>query len=120
MRILKNHHVLAVPDADASARFFIDVLGFELLPISDDGWRFVRRDSLWVMLGSCPEALAPSALGDHSYFAYWVVDSVDAFFTQVTSRGAETITSPSDKPWGMREFVLRTPDGHRLMIAQEL
>jgi len=26
----------------------------------------------------------------------------------------------ADKPWGMREFGVRTPDGHRIMFGQEL
>ena len=25
-----------------------------------------------------------------------------------------------DKPWGMREFGIRTPDGHRIMIGQPI
>ena len=27
---------------------------------------------------------------------------------------------PADKPHGMREFLVATPDGHRLMIGQDL
>jgi len=34
--------------------------------------------------------------------------------------GAEFIQTLSDKPWGMREFGVRTVDGHRIMFGQEL
>lgn len=33
--------------------------------------------------------------------------------------GAEFTQELSDKPWGKREFGIRTIDGHRLMFGQE-
>ena len=36
--ILRNHYVLAVADADASAHFYTTVLGF-VEDFSGDGWR---------------------------------------------------------------------------------
>ena len=26
----------------------------------------------------------------------------------------------ADKPWGMREFLIETPDGHRIMFGQDI
>ncbi len=117
--ILQNHYVLAVADADASAHFYTTVLGFAE-DFSGDGWRFVKRDTCMIMLGECPEAIPPSDLGDHSYFAYLVVDDVDAYWNEVRDLGVEVMAELTDKPWGMREFGIRTPDGHRLMIGQDL
>jgi uncharacterized glyoxalase superfamily protein PhnB len=34
--------------------------------------------------------------------------------------GAEFIVDLGDKPWGMREFGVKTPDGHRIMFGQVL
>jgi uncharacterized glyoxalase superfamily protein PhnB len=72
-----------------------------------------------VMLGSCPDAIHPTKLGDHSYFAYFVVDDVDRYFNEVRGKGVQTLNSPADKPWGMGEFGLQTPDGHRMMVGQK-
>jgi catechol 2,3-dioxygenase-like lactoylglutathione lyase family enzyme len=119
-RILQNHYVLAVPDAARSEQFFVDILGFETVPVDDDGWRFVRKDHVMVMLGSCPDALPPGELGDHSYFGYLVVDDVDQYYSTVRAHGVDLIKHLRNEPWGMREFGLRTPDGHRLMIGQRL
>ena len=116
--ITTHHYVLAVPDAQRTARFFVEKLGFESCPVADKGWRFVSKDGFKVMLGSCPDAIHPVKLGDHSYFAYFVVDDVDGYFQEIQARNVETLSSPADKPWGMREFGLRTPDGHRIMIGQ--
>jgi catechol 2,3-dioxygenase-like lactoylglutathione lyase family enzyme len=116
-KILQHHYVLAVPDAHASAKFFVEVLGFAVSH-DGDGWVFVSRDACMIMLGTCPDDLPPRELGSHSYFAYLRVDDVDAVYAGAKGQGVDLLSGPTDKPWGMREFVLRTPDGHRLMIGQ--
>lgn len=118
--VLKNHYVLAVPDASATARFFVEVLGFKSVPVNDDGWRFVSKDNLLVMLGTCPDAIPPNQLGDHSYFAYLVVDDVDGYYEEIKAKDALTFSKPTSQSWGMREFGLTTPDGHRIMIGQKI
>jgi uncharacterized glyoxalase superfamily protein PhnB len=45
---------------------------------------------------------------------------VDAYHEQLRARGAELINAPTDRDYGLREFVVRTPDGHRLVIGQEI
>ena len=117
--ILQNHYVLAVHSVRESARFYVDVLGFSL--VSDlGGWIFVKKDNCMIMLGECPNDMHPSELGCHSYFAYLRVDDVDAYHAQVASAGLKLLHAIADKPWGMREFAIHTPDGHRLMIGQSI
>lgn len=117
--ILKNHYVLAVHDVRASARFYVESLGFRIVS-EPPGWIFVARDNCMIMLGECPDDLHPSALGCHSYFAYLRVDDADAFHTELRSRGVEFLSDIQDKPWGMREFGVKTVDGHRIMIGHVL
>ena len=118
--ILRHHYVLAVPDAQSTADFFIHVLGFTSVPVGDKGWRFVRRNDCMIMLGSCPDAIHPSKLGDHSYFAYLVVENADAYHTELQSKEVQFLSPIADKPWGMREFGIKTPDGHRIVIGHPL
>lgn len=118
--IRQNRHVIAVPDLAVSAAFYRDVLGFEVREIGDPGWRFFVRDGCIVMAGECRDALPPAETGDHSYYAYMVVDDADAYHAQVTAAGAEIIKPLRTEPWGMREFGLRTADGHRIMFGQPL
>jgi uncharacterized glyoxalase superfamily protein PhnB len=70
------------------------------------------------MLGRCPDAVPASELGDHSYVAYLHVDDVQAFHDRAVKAGAEILKPPRDEPWGMREFGVRSPDGHRFMLGQ--
>ena len=118
-KITGNHHVLAVPDKKASADFFINVMGFKKY-FEDEGWIFVVKDNCCIMLGECPDAMHPTELGDHSYFAYLVVDNADSYFEELKSGAAEIISQISDKPWNMREFGIKTPDGYRIMIGHEI
>jgi len=57
-KIIQNHHVLAVPNKETSAEFFINILGFEKV-FDNDGWIFVQKDNCLIMLGECTDAIAP-------------------------------------------------------------
>lgn len=119
-RIIDSRCVLAVRDLQVSRRYYVDVLGFTRDPVEADGWSFLSRDSFSVMLGECPDEKPASELGDHSYFVYLMVDDVDDFHREVAERGAMISSEPTDKPWGLREFGLRTPDGHRITCGQPI
>ena len=49
--------VLAVPDINASAAYFRDVLGFQVQWEDATEWRLVERGGVRVMLGHCPNDL---------------------------------------------------------------
>lgn len=112
--------VIAVPDLERSARFYRDVLGFEVIEIGDPGWRFFVRDRCTIMAGECPDALPPQDLGDHSYFAYLEVDEIDSLYEEVAAKGATMLKSLRNEPWGMREFGIRTADGHRIVFGSPI
>ena len=113
-------YVLAVQDLEASLKFYRDVLGFAIREIGDDGWRLFERDGCQIMAGHCPDSTPARDLGDHSYFAYFVVEKVDEYYAEVVTNGVELTKKLRSEPWGMREFGLRTNDGHRIMIGQDL
>jgi catechol 2,3-dioxygenase-like lactoylglutathione lyase family enzyme len=115
-RILRNHYVLAVHDLEKSAAFFAD-LGFTVSS-RPPGWIFLNRDQCMVMLGDCRDAIKPADLGDHSYFGYLLVDDVNGYFKEVVARGVRIHHPIADKPWGLREFGVISPEGHRIMIGQ--
>lgn len=110
-------YVLAVHDLARSARYYRDVLGFAVHEIGDPGWRFLIRDDCFIMAGECADALSPNDLGDHSYFAYVEVDDIDGLHAEFVGRGATVISELRDEPWGMREFGVRTVDGHRMRFG---
>lgn len=49
-------------------------------------------------------------------FVYISVDDVDEFYTNIRAKGLTPSSEPRDWPWGNREFVIRDPDGYKLVI----
>ena len=80
----------------------------------------MSRDNFAVALGECPDAPPAKELGDHSYFAYITVLDAALLFEEFKAKSVEFIKPMRDEPWGMREFGVRTVDGHRIMFGQEL
>ena len=88
MTIHRNHYVLAVHSIAASSDFYTRALGFEEV-FNDGNWSFVRRDCCTIMLGECRDAMPADDLGDHSYFAYLVVDNADSFYSRCQAQKVE-------------------------------
>ena len=120
MNVGRTMFVLAVPDLQASAHFYQDSLGFEVHEIGDDGWRMFKRDECRIMAGHCPDAIPPMQLGDHNYFAYIVVDDANSYAQELKEKGVKFVKQIKDEPWGMREFGIRTVDGHRILFGQDI
>jgi catechol 2,3-dioxygenase-like lactoylglutathione lyase family enzyme len=118
-KLIGSRFVLAVKNLAASKAFYCDVLGFVEEPIRADGWAFLRRDDVAVSLGECPDGPAASEIGDHSYMAYLLVDDARGLCEAIRNQGGAILSDVADKPWGMREFLIRTIDGHRICFGQE-
>jgi predicted enzyme related to lactoylglutathione lyase len=100
VEVLNSNPVLAVHDIERSAAWYRDVLGCETRDPDPGNWTFCRSGAIDFMLGRCPDAVAASELGDHSYVAYLRVDDVEAFHERAVNAGAEILKSPTDEPWG--------------------
>lgn len=111
--------VLAVQNLATSVDYYTGVLGM-VIDFTAPGWAFLSRRSFRLMLGECTDAMPAHETGDHSYFVYVTVEGIDEFYGELVGNDATLIQPLADKPWGMREFGVRTPDGHRIMFGQEL
>ncbi len=118
MPIVGSDPVLAVHDLELSAAWYRDVLGCQVDEVDPGNWTFCRAGGVTFMLGRCPDVPAASDIGDHSYIAYLRVDDVAAYYRQAAAAGAEVRKDLRKEPWGMREFGLRSPDGHRFMVGE--
>jgi uncharacterized glyoxalase superfamily protein PhnB len=117
--LIDTRLVLAVRNLRASTQFYLDVLGFQR-DFGDEsiGWSFLSRERFKVMLGECPDERPASELGNHSYVAYITVRGIDSLYEEIAARGCEMISHPTTESWGMREFSIRTPDGHRIRFGE--
>ena len=117
-RVRQTRHVLAVNDTGKTAEHFINALGFKC-DFAVEGWQFLSLGDFLVMLGECPNEGPASETNNHSYFAHVLVEDVDDLYSRMKAQGASFYQEVEDKPWGMREFYVVTPDGHRMDFAQE-
>lgn len=64
------------------------------------------------------EALAePKGKG---LYVYIETESIDRYYESLTNKGIKPATYPRDWPWGNREFVVKDPDGYKLVFYQPL
>ena len=116
----KASYVLAVHDLDATRQWYERVLGCTSEEIDPNNWVFMKLGPITFMAGRCPDAMPAAALGDHSYLGYVTVDHVDILADRVTAAGADLLKPVRDEPWGMREFGVRTIDGHRFLFGEPI
>src|SRR5262245_24894902 len=113
-------HVLAVREIDSSAKYFCEALGFVLEWPEATDWRLVRRDGARVMLGKCPNATPAAQIGPHTWFPCLIPDGVDQLHAELVASGAIILQPPIDRTYGMRELVVATPDGHRIVFGHDI
>ncbi|MFB9235746.1 VOC family protein [Plantactinospora siamensis] len=49
-----------------------------------------------------------------------LVDDVDRHFAAVTGAGVETLHEPTDKPWGLRQYLVHDREGHLWEFSQHV
>jgi len=101
-------------------RLFYESLGFNS-GYKDNRYDIMRRGDLVVHLEQRDD-LVPSL---NRTSCYWRVKDADALYQEFTavglqSQGLPSMSTPSDEPWGMREFSIRDPAGNLIRIGHEL
>ena len=118
-KVLRTQHVLAVDNFEEAINYFIEKLGFTQT-FAVDGWCFLSLGSFYLMVGDCKGEVPARETGNHSYFAYVNCEGIDELFEKYQKNGVQFVQTVSNKPWGMREFGIATPEGHRIMFGQEI
>jgi uncharacterized glyoxalase superfamily protein PhnB len=96
-------------DVAAAQAWYRDVLGLGVNWIWNDDFGSVGQDHVELFLH---ERFEPRP-GLCSVF----VDDVDAVHAHAAERGAEIVSPLEEKPWNVREFAVRDPDGNVLRIG---
>jgi len=116
--ILKTRYVLAVNDLNISTQYYVEKLGFTILN-KYPGWCFLGRETFNLMLGECKDTNSAEDIGDHSYFAYIDVSNASDLYVELKGADVNFIKELASEPWGMKEFGIKTIDGHRIMFGEE-
>jgi catechol 2,3-dioxygenase-like lactoylglutathione lyase family enzyme len=114
-----------VPDVVASAEYYRDVLGFEILGYFLDPpvYSIVRRDSVEIHFGktetgtsqsSANVAQRPGGLG-----AYIWVTNLDPLYEELKGRGAKIVEGPAHRVYKCYEIVVEDHLGFRLAFGMD-
>jgi uncharacterized glyoxalase superfamily protein PhnB len=115
-RLLSCRPNLEVRELAPAVEFLRTVLGFEVdMEEPEMGLALLHRDTveLAVVRTGNPAVNETTA-------AYIGVEEVDALHAHCVARGAEIVVALTDHPWGLRDFVVRIPGGHRLAFGERL
>lgn len=115
--------LLWVRENKESERFY-KKLGFEVTA-STAGYSEVKLGSFEIVLVNMrdeEEFAGDSIAGEKGkgMYIYIHVDDVDAHYAKLVASGFTPRTEPRDWEWGNREFVLKDPDGYKLVFWHEL
>lgn len=117
--------MLMCADVRASVRFYRDVLGFQVIDRMDDvgstGFASLRHGVARIMLAS-PSYIprAPTVEGRYPQSAYYFyVEDADALRAAVVGAGWPA-TECVDRFYGLREFEVVDPEGHVLLLGQDI
>lgn len=101
---------LPVADVAATQAWYRDTLGLEIAWIRGDGFGAVRAGGAELFFAKSPEPRAPVT-------CCVLVDDADFVYAVCRERDTPIEEPISTKPWGVREFSVRDPNGHLLRIG---
>jgi predicted enzyme related to lactoylglutathione lyase len=111
-QFIQGAAVLHVPDVEATARYYRDVLGFTW-DFGDESSSVVWRDNSAIHF--MKDETAPSGI----HLFQWVRD-VDAYHDEIAKRGAQIASTPTNQPYGIREFATTDINGIRVVFGQDI
>lgn len=108
--------ILRVADARKSADFYKKALQFSV----DWEHRYEEGFPLYVQVSKPPLTLHLSEHtggGTRSAELFLRVPDVDAAHQGMVERGVSPEAEPADQPYGLRDFAVVDPDGHRITLG---
>ncbi len=118
-----------MPDVEVSVRFYTEKLGFDLIRMEREAVSGGERATFAIVgVGNAVMMLADQSLyvrGGEGLATprgvgidvRIVVDDVDAVYQRATDNDVTIVHDIGDRPYGLRDFIIRDPDGFRLRFA---
>lgn len=112
--------VLVYADIQAAHDFLVDAFGFSAGQVERDangnvvhGEVHVSGSPIWLHRVTTEHELAAARDAAESGGLAVTVDDVDAHHRRAQQAGARIDSSPTDQPYGRREYGVRDPEGRR-------
>jgi len=99
--------ILYSNDVRRSIAYYTEVLGFP------DKWEWEDPPTFGgVNWGTARIFFCEKGQGHPGTWLALNVENVDEYYESIKAKGADIIHAPEDKPWAMREMLVRDTDGH--------
>lgn len=109
-----------VPDVSEAARFYVEALGFQPIRV-EFAFAVLRLGDSIVMLADQQMygGMGGSAAPERGAFVdiRIIVPDVDAVYDRCVERGVMVVHEIADRPYGLRDFIVRDLNGFRLRFA---
>lgn len=112
---------------DASLAFYRDVLGFSVdMTYGDAGvmaGAVISNGQIRIVLNQDDGKLGWDRVKGQGFYLQINVQSaadVDAAAARIKAAGGTLIDEPADRPWGVRMFQFRDPDGFKMGVSTPL
>jgi uncharacterized glyoxalase superfamily protein PhnB len=120
--------ILVYEDIEAAHDYLVDVFGFGARGVERDGSGQVihgevvtEEGPVWLHRVAAEHELAsPQSMQVASGGLVVHVADVDGHFEHVRAAGAHIEREPEDQPYGLRDYGVRDPEGHRWWFATPL
>jgi catechol 2,3-dioxygenase-like lactoylglutathione lyase family enzyme len=110
--------ILPVADMATTIRFYIEILGFDVV-MESESYSILRRASVSLHLTKAHEGVLDAARGHVSI--YLEVDDIEALWSHVSQFKARYKTRDLfDRAYGMREFHIADPDDCLIFVGQQI
>lgn len=110
-----------VKDLDKTAAFY-EKLGLQIKKRSSDRLiaylNWYRIDFVVTDKENKPDVQKEAELDNKGagVFLYFSVENVDEAYKEAVSLGLKPTNEPQDMSWGNREFIIRDPDGYKVVL----
>lgn len=115
---------LFVDDLSQARDFYRSTLGLDLIFEDADSAVFRVGATMINLLvaAAAGDLIAPArvagAEAGHRMLLTVRVDAIDDHYADLSARGVQFVTPPTDQPWGRRTAAFRDPAGHLWELAQ--
>lgn len=106
--------IFHVSDVESSIKYYTEVLGF-MVDFRYNDLAGLEYEAVLIYL-SGPGQDVKKIIGQGSIYIF--CDEVDQYFREISLKGALTEIGPDDRPYGMRDFAIKDPDGNILTFGK--
>lgn len=107
--------ILYSTDIERSVKYYMEKLSFE------NQWIWNDEKTFGGVSKGCVEIFFCKL--DQGNPGTWLainVDDIDEYYETIKSAEATILSTPEDKPWNMREMLVRDPDGHIIRFGKRI